>query len=146
MPHKFPCNVCYIGFKLIRGALSFQEMENKIRTTLNEIYFGKTKQVVNSLRSSVSLPDMTVLPNLNKELGVALQNRSQQNQLSHGGVQLQFVYRERKSIHILSIIRKKVLPRRLVIIDISRWDMAIPYLEVATASGPENVEKEAQHS
>ena len=27
-----------------------QEMENKIRSTLNEIYFGKTKDIVNDLR------------------------------------------------------------------------------------------------
>ena len=26
-------------------------MENKIRNTLNEIYFGKTKDIVNGLRS-----------------------------------------------------------------------------------------------
>ena len=28
-----------------------EEMENKIRSTLNEIYFGKTKDIVNDLRS-----------------------------------------------------------------------------------------------
>lgn len=28
----------------------FQDMENKIRSTLNEIYFGKTKDIVNGLR------------------------------------------------------------------------------------------------
>ena len=27
-----------------------QDMENKIRSTLNEIYFGKTKDIVNDLR------------------------------------------------------------------------------------------------
>ncbi len=27
-----------------------QEMENKIRGTLNEIYFGKTRDIVNDLR------------------------------------------------------------------------------------------------
>ena len=27
-----------------------KEMENKMRNTLNEIYFGKTKDIVNSLR------------------------------------------------------------------------------------------------
>lgn len=30
--------------------LPFQDMENKIRSTLNEIYFGKTKDIVNGLR------------------------------------------------------------------------------------------------
>jgi capping protein beta len=28
-----------------------EDMENKIRSTLNEIYFGKTKDVVNDLRT-----------------------------------------------------------------------------------------------
>lgn len=28
-----------------------EDMENKIRNTLNEIYFSKTKDIVNSLRS-----------------------------------------------------------------------------------------------
>ena len=29
---------------------SLKDMENKMRNTLNEIYFGKTKDIVNSLR------------------------------------------------------------------------------------------------
>ena len=32
-------------------------MENKIRNTLNEIYFGKTKDIVNGLRSVQPLAD-----------------------------------------------------------------------------------------
>ena len=28
----------------------FKEMENKMRNTLNDIYFGKTKDIVNALR------------------------------------------------------------------------------------------------
>lgn len=34
-----------------------EDMENKIRNTLNEIYFGKTKDIVNGLRSVVPLAD-----------------------------------------------------------------------------------------
>jgi capping protein beta len=34
-----------------------EEMENKIRQTLNSIYFGKTKDILNSLRNSESLQD-----------------------------------------------------------------------------------------
>ena len=34
-----------------------EDMENKIRNTLNEIYFGKTKDIVNGLRSVVPLKD-----------------------------------------------------------------------------------------
>lgn len=32
------------------SSFCFQDMENKIRSTLNEIYFGKTKDIVNGLR------------------------------------------------------------------------------------------------
>ena len=32
-------------------------MENKIRNTLNEIYFGKTRDIVNGLRSVEPLSD-----------------------------------------------------------------------------------------
>ena len=34
-----------------------EDMENKIRNTLNEIYFGKTRDIVNGLRSVVPLSD-----------------------------------------------------------------------------------------
>lgn len=34
-----------------------EDMENKIRNTLNEIYFGKTKDIVNGLRSTTPLSD-----------------------------------------------------------------------------------------
>merc|ERR1711907_843516 len=34
-----------------------EDMENKMRNTLNEIYFGKTKDIVNDLRSVRSLGD-----------------------------------------------------------------------------------------
>jgi len=34
-----------------------EEMENKMRSTLNQIYFGKTKDIVNDLRSVESLSD-----------------------------------------------------------------------------------------
>lgn len=39
--------------EVIKELLSYffsQDMENKIRSTLNEIYFGKTKDIVNGLR------------------------------------------------------------------------------------------------
>jgi len=34
-----------------------EDMENKMRMTLNEIYFGKTRDIVNDLRSMISLKD-----------------------------------------------------------------------------------------
>lgn len=36
--------VCLLVFSFLK------EMENKMRNTLNDIYFGKTKDIVNSLR------------------------------------------------------------------------------------------------
>lgn len=36
------CRVFFLFF--------FKEMENKMRNTLNDIYFGKTKDIVNALR------------------------------------------------------------------------------------------------
>jgi len=45
-----------------------EDMENKIRNTLNEIYFGKTKDIVNGLRSTVPLADANKTRDLQKEL------------------------------------------------------------------------------
>merc|ERR1712024_321760 len=45
-----------------------EDMENKIRNTLNEIYFGKTKDIVNGLRSVVPLKDANSAKDLQKEL------------------------------------------------------------------------------
>uniref|UniRef100_A0AAY4EHM9 F-actin-capping protein subunit beta n=1 Tax=Denticeps clupeoides TaxID=299321 RepID=A0AAY4EHM9_9TELE len=52
-----------------------EDMENKIRTTLNEIYFGKTKDIVNGLRSIESLPDNEMYRQLQKELSQVLTQR-----------------------------------------------------------------------
>lgn len=43
-------------------------MENKIRNTLNEIYFGKTKDVVNGLRSTEVLADQKQKVAMKEEL------------------------------------------------------------------------------
>jgi len=45
-----------------------EDMENKIRNTLNEIYFGKTKDIVNGLRSANSLADKRKQNDLQAEL------------------------------------------------------------------------------
>ena len=55
--------------------LFFQEMENKIRSTLYEIYFGKTKDIVNGLRSTTLLADMKKQIQLNDEIKSALSRR-----------------------------------------------------------------------
>ena len=39
-----------VVFYFLQCIFPFQEMENKMRSSLNEIYFGKTKDVVNDLR------------------------------------------------------------------------------------------------
>lgn len=54
-------------------------MENKIRNTLNQIYFGKTKDIVNGLRSTVPLGDMKQREHLRMDLAEALKNRSMQS-------------------------------------------------------------------
>lgn len=50
-------------------------MENKIRNTLNEIYFGKTKDIVNGLRSVQSLSEQRKQTALRNDLAQALQKR-----------------------------------------------------------------------
>jgi len=52
-------------------------MENKIRHTLNEIYFGKTKDIVNGLRSITTLADQKQKDALRNDLANALQKRQE---------------------------------------------------------------------
>ncbi|KAL5013641.1 hypothetical protein ScPMuIL_007911 [Solemya velum] len=54
-----------------------EDMENKIRNTLNEIYFGKTRDILNSLRSVVPLPDTQQQEALRNDLAKALRGRQQ---------------------------------------------------------------------
>lgn len=50
-------------------------MENKIRNTLNEIYFGKTHNVVTNLRSIPIMSDERKYEALKSALAQALQKR-----------------------------------------------------------------------
>lgn len=59
-----------------------EDMENKIRTTLNEIYFGKTKDIVNSLRSVQPLQDRKQQEALRNDLAQALKNRQAKQEAS----------------------------------------------------------------
>jgi len=52
-----------------------EDMENKIRNTLNEIYFGKTHNVVTNLRSIAILSDQRRQEALKSDLAQALQKR-----------------------------------------------------------------------
>lgn len=52
-----------------------EDMENKIRNTLNEIYFGKTKDIVNGLRSVQPLSDHNPITILKQDLAEAILKR-----------------------------------------------------------------------
>lgn len=52
-------------------------MENKIRNTLNEIYFGKTRDIVNGVRSIMPIPDQGQQEALKNDLMAALSRRPQ---------------------------------------------------------------------
>ena len=47
-------------------------MENSMRNTLNEIYFGKTKDIVNDLRSVASVKAEKAKVDMQKEIAKAL--------------------------------------------------------------------------
>lgn len=53
-----------------------EDMENKIRNTLNEIYFGKTKDIVNGLRSVETLAAQRKKDAIKQDLVAALQKRN----------------------------------------------------------------------
>jgi len=56
-----------------------EDMENKMRSTLNDIYFGKTKDILNDLRSTNALSDKKAQNELQAELFKNLKVR-QENQ------------------------------------------------------------------
>merc|ERR1712242_667625 len=53
-----------------------EDMENKIRNTLNEIYFGKTRDIVNGLRSVQPLAEKGQQEALQKDLFKALASKN----------------------------------------------------------------------
>jgi len=60
---------------LVNIGKMIEEMESKIRSTLNEIYFGKTKQIVSDLRSLDDTADVAKRENLVSELTKAVGKR-----------------------------------------------------------------------
>lgn len=50
-----------------------------MRNVLNEIYFGKTRDIVNSLRSVEPLPDQKQQQKLQSDLAAALSKRAHIN-------------------------------------------------------------------
>jgi len=53
-------------------------MENRIRNTLNDIYFGKTKDIVNGLRTTVSVSERQTQEMFKRDLLGAIKGRSLQ--------------------------------------------------------------------
>ena len=51
-------------------------MENKIRSQINEIYFGKTKDIVNGLRSTAALSEGKQREVMMSDLAEALKHRT----------------------------------------------------------------------
>ncbi|XP_070561611.1 F-actin-capping protein subunit beta-like [Ptychodera flava] len=56
-----------------------EDMENKVRNTLNEIYFGKTKDIVNGLRTTMKQEDKETRRKLQQDLSAALKHRTGPN-------------------------------------------------------------------
>lgn len=56
-----------------------EDMENKIRNTLNDIYFGKTKDILNGLRSIQPLSEKQAQNALKEDIVNALQKRQAKN-------------------------------------------------------------------
>merc|ERR1712083_554838 len=52
-----------------------EDMENKIRNTLNEIYFGKTKDIVNGLRSVQPLAEANKMKDLRTSCSTSYNKR-----------------------------------------------------------------------
>lgn len=52
-----------------------EDMESKLRTTLETIYFGKTKEVVNNLRNFIGNSENEKRKNLSNQIGSAIGNR-----------------------------------------------------------------------
>jgi len=53
-------------------------MENRIRNMLNDIYFGKTKDIVNALHSTTSSSEQKMHETFKKDLAGAIKGRSLQ--------------------------------------------------------------------
>lgn len=63
-----------------------EEMENKIRNTLNEIYFGKTKDIVNGLRNVQPLANQQQQDALRQDLALALFRRQAKGETNWSNV------------------------------------------------------------
>eukprot|EP01132_Coremiostelium_polycephalum_P006165 gene6165-7678_t len=53
-----------------------EDMESKLRSTLETIYFGKTKEIVGSLRNSVGNSELEKRKNLSNQIGSAIGSRN----------------------------------------------------------------------
>ena len=69
------CNVSESSPHIANIGRLVEDMENKIRNTLNEIYFGKTKDIVNGLRSVQPLSEQRQQNALRQELADVIKQR-----------------------------------------------------------------------
>jgi capping protein beta len=69
------CNVSESSPHIANIGRMVEDMENKIRNTLNEIYFGKTKDIVNGLRSVQPLSEQRHQNALRQELADVIKQR-----------------------------------------------------------------------
>ncbi|KAF4519812.1 hypothetical protein B566_EDAN006826 [Ephemera danica] len=69
------CNVSESSPHIANIGRMVEDMENKIRNTLNEIYFGKTKDIVNGLRSVQPLSEQRQQNALRQELADVIKQR-----------------------------------------------------------------------
>lgn len=81
-PNYYIIKLMLYGYTMFnRYSVFLQDMENKIRNVMNEIYFGKTKDIVNGLRSVGSLADLKKQDAIMKDLVQAMNKRSHADQV-----------------------------------------------------------------
>jgi len=68
------------SYHLINMGRMVEDMENKIRSTLNEIYFGKTRDIVSGLRWAQSSADRLNQAKLQSDLAEAIRQRKKDPQ------------------------------------------------------------------
>jgi len=64
--------VSEVNTHVINMGRMVEEMENKLRTTLEQIYFGKTKDIVNELRSTTNASVMGQRKQLQQQIGTSI--------------------------------------------------------------------------
>ncbi|EGC39158.1 subunit of heterodimeric actin capping protein cap32/34 [Dictyostelium purpureum] len=71
---EFPLND--VDTHVVNIGKMVEDMESKLRQTLETIYFGKTKEVVNTLRNALGSSEIEKRKNLSNQIGSALGSRN----------------------------------------------------------------------